>query len=64
MLNYKAFKGNLVMYSEVGSHLWEKEIELFQRLDGYFGYLNFCKLDSGTEVGNTDHRKWLLNYLT
>ena len=58
MLNYKAFKGDLVMYSEVGSHLWEKEIELFQRLSGYFGYLNFCKLDSGTEVGNTDHRKW------
>ena len=58
MLDYTNFKGNLVMYSEVGSHLWENEIELFQRLGGQFRYLNFCKLDSGTEVGKTDHRKW------
>ena len=58
MLDYTNFKGNLVMYSEVGSHLWENEIELFERLGGQFRYLNFCKLDSGTEVGKTDHRKW------
>jgi len=57
-LDYEFFKGNLVMYSEVGSHLWDKEIELFKKLGGQFGYLNFCKLDSGTEVGKTDHRKW------
>jgi len=58
MLDYTNFKGNLVMYSEVGSHLWEREIELFKNLNGQFRYLNFCKLDSGTEVGKTDHRKW------
>ena len=58
MLNYKHFEGNLVMYSEVGSHLWDKEIELFKKLGGQFNYLNFCKLDSGTEVGKTDYRKW------
>lgn len=58
MLDYTNFKGNLVMYSEVGSHLWENQIELFERLGGQFRYLNFCKLDSGTEVGKTDHRKW------
>ena len=58
MLNYKQFEGNLVMYSEVGSHLWEEKIKLFEELGGQFGYLNFCKLDSGTEVGKTDFRKW------
>ena len=58
MMDYRNFKGDLVMYSEVGSHLWEKEIELFKKLGGQFKYLNFCKLDSGTEVGKTDHRKW------
>lgn len=57
-LDYEFFKGHLGMYSEVGSHLWDKEIELFKKLGGQFGYLNFCKLDSGTEVGKTDHRKW------
>ena len=57
-LNYKFFDGHLGMYSEVGSHLWDKEIELFKKLGGQFGYLNFCRLDNGTEVGKTDHRKW------
>lgn len=58
MLDYKHFEGNLVMYSEVGSHLWEEKIKLFEKLGGQFRYLNFCKLDSGTEVGKTDFRKW------
>lgn len=57
-LDYKFFEGHLGMYSEVGSHLWDKEIELFKKLRGQFGYLNFCRLDNGTEVGKTDHRKW------
>jgi hypothetical protein len=59
MLDYQFFRGHLgMMYSQVGSHLWEDEIKLFERLNGQFRYLNFCKLDSGTEVGKTDHRKW------
>jgi len=58
ILDYQFFRGHLGMYSEIGSHLWEDQIKLFQRLDGQFKYLNFCKLDNGTEIGKTDHRKW------